>query len=207
MSENKKVYTTIFKGELEELISKSKKLPFFELRLDLSNLNFNEFKLFLEYRKDFILTIRECARFSDFERLTIYKYAVDNSIEYIDIDTNDKSFIDDLNLNHTKLILSFHDFNKTPDIETLNNYINMAKKYNADYIKISTLIKSKNDIDRLLLLKKNHNNVIFVPMGDDCAFLRAELLSKGVEFTYGAHSEDEKANVNIPTVVDILKFI
>jgi len=69
----------------------------------------------------------------------------------------------------SKLIMSFHDFRKTPKDIQIKRTVTKMKKRGADVIKIATYAKTVSDSLRILSLLENYSNrgykCIFVAMG------------------------------------------
>jgi len=70
----------------------------------------------------------------------------------IDLDTVEKNnLIFPIN-RKTKVIISFHDFKKTPSIEVFNKIIINMKKHKPDIIKIATYVRNDEDVINLTRL-------------------------------------------------------
>ncbi len=65
---------------------------------------------------------------------------------------------------NTKIIASFHDFNLTPDKETLLGKIMEAKKYGADVAKIAVMPSNLEDVLTLLGVTLEAKNTIDIPV-------------------------------------------
>lgn len=77
-----------------------------------------------------------------------YRLAIEKEVDYIDVDINlSKTFINKIkkSLNRTKLILSYHNYEKTPKLQHLLNILNYSLKISADYYKIVTYANSVID--------------------------------------------------------------
>ncbi|HYF97089.1 MAG TPA: type I 3-dehydroquinate dehydratase [Patescibacteria group bacterium] len=68
-------------------------------------------------------------------------------------------------------IISFHDYEKTPEDKELKDKINQMQSYEADILKISTFCNSKNDAIRLMKLQteliENNQKHIVLGMGEN----------------------------------------
>ena len=85
----------------------------------------------------------------------------------------------------TKLLVSWHDFKKTPKFSELKNMMNQMTKF-SNNVKIVTTAKSVNDSTRILQLysKNEKNNLIAFAMGDSGKVSRILCLYLGSPYTY-----------------------
>jgi len=177
--------------DLEKELSKYEML---ELRLDLLNLSEQEYQNIFKLDKPIIVTWRY-GKIDDAIRIKALKQAILQGANYVDIEIDSKpEFVKEMmafaKINNCKVILSFHDFNKTPDIQTLHHIINKSIDLEADYMKIACMANTKNDVARLLSLYENHQNLIAFNMGDLGKISRLASLYLGSEFTYVSMSKD-----------------
>jgi 3-dehydroquinate dehydratase type I len=85
--------------------------------------------------------------------LTKIKDILSSKIGFIDLDiTTDAKIIAYIRKNYpkTKIIISFHDFKKTPDSKILHSISSKIIKKGADIVKIATYAKSPEDSFRVL---------------------------------------------------------
>ena len=132
-----------------------------ELRVDeIRNLNKNDLKLIRERTtKEAIFTSR---------RKEIILKALDLRFDFIDIDLPLIKNFDLPKQIKSKIIISFHDFKKTPDMFQLNAIVNKIRKLKVEIIKIATKVNNNQDIKNLfkiLLNKKKNEKIIVVGMG------------------------------------------
>lgn len=124
--------------------------------------------------------------------------AVKNGAAYIDCDMNKtgistikkiKSVIKD-SKRKTKIILSHHDFQKTPSATQLEKIIKKMFAQGANIAKIATMIKTENDNKKLFFLlkkiKKTGKKVIIHGMGEKGKRARIEAAKSGSEIVYVA---------------------
>ncbi len=85
----------------------------------------------------------------------------------------------------TKLLISWHDFKKTPKFSELTNKMNQMAKF-SDNVKIVTTAKSTDDSTRVLRLysKNPKTNLIAFAMGDSGRISRILCLYLGSPYTY-----------------------
>jgi len=179
-----------------ELKNALKKSDFAEIRFDF--LKPNDVPVALELIKKQLIkcvcTLRpknEGGKFtgSENERRSIIKLIAEYNPFLVDIEFNtlqkDKKFLNDIKNSKTKILVSWHDFKKTPKMVDLNKKFRNMKKF-SNYVKIVTTAKTVNDAVRTLSLYNNDSKVKLVAfsMGEDARFTRILSLHMGSPFTY-----------------------
>ena len=173
-----------------------KKSDYTEIRLDF--LKMEQVPIALEIiKKDLnriVCTLRpktEGGKFSgtEKERISIIKLIAEYSPFLLDIEYNtlkkNKELLKYLKTTKTKLLVSWHDFKKTPKSAELKNQINQMSKFSSN-VKIVSTAKSTEDATRMLELysKKGKNNLISFAMGDAGRISRILCLYLGSPYTY-----------------------
>lgn len=100
-------------------------------------------------------------------RLDIIRHAIDLGFDYIDVEYSTLKNLK-IDKKNSKLIASFHDFEKTPPYWELTRLVFDMKQTNADIIKIATMVTKEYDLQvlyRILLSKKPSENQIIIGMG------------------------------------------
>ncbi|MFC1728625.1 type I 3-dehydroquinate dehydratase [Nanoarchaeota archaeon] len=104
------------------------------------------------------------------ERIAALQMAIELGAEYVDIESD---YFYDLKRGSTKLIVSKHNFNETPDLYTLHGEIIQKK---PDIIKIATKANDYSDCMRMLKIINNVNRqIIGVCMGEAGPVTKEEL--------------------------------
>jgi len=131
--------------------------------------------------------------------------------DYFDIDL---SLIKDFNfLNFKdKIIVSFHNFKKTPMIVTLRKIIKQMRKFNVRVIKIATMINDDQDIKNLfkiLLDKKKDEQMIIVGMGEKGKITRVvgPLLGSFLTFASTQYGESAPGQIRIEKLKKIYQAL
>ena len=92
-----------------------------------------------------------------------------------------------------KVILSFHDFKKTPEVDRMKEIILKAVKKEADYVKIIGTASSVEDNLKMLSLphfaEKNHIQIVTFAMGRKGSVSRILSPIFGAAFTFAALDE------------------
>lgn len=123
------------------------------------------------------------------ERIAILKLIAEYNPFLLDVEFNtlkkNSTLVKYLKTTKTKLLVSWHDFNKTPKMTELKNKIYQMSKFSSN-IKIVTTAKSTIDSTRILELysKKGKNNLIAFAMGDFGRISRILCLYLGSPYTY-----------------------
>jgi 3-dehydroquinate dehydratase-1 len=142
-----------------------------------------------------ILTIRSAAqggRFAgpDAERLSAFRAAIaSGSASWADIE-NDASIVDEVAAavgarDGARLIVSHHDFARTPPLDTLLEIVDRCHAIAGAIAKIATAVKTDADRQTLLeLLARRPDRTCVIGMGAS-ADLRIELAARGSLLAYG----------------------
>jgi 3-dehydroquinate dehydratase I len=123
------------------------------------------------------------------ERISIIKLISEYNPYLLDIEYNtlkkNKELVKYLKTTKTKLLVSWHDFKKTPKNTELQNKIKQMSKFSCN-VKIVSTAKSTDDSTRMLELysKKGKNNLISFAMGDAGKISRILCLYLGSPYTY-----------------------
>ena len=123
------------------------------------------------------------------ERVSILKLIAEYSPFLLDVEFNtlkkNPSLVKYLKNTNTKLLVSWHDFRKTPSTKELKNRMDKMSKFSS-YVKIVSTAKSTDDSTRMLELysRKGKNNLISFAMGDLGRISRILCLHLGSPYTY-----------------------
>ena len=126
---------------------------------------------------------------SENERKSILKLVAEYNPFLLDIEfetlRKDKKFVKSIKNSKTKILVSWHDFKKTPNLISLKKTLREMKKF-SDYIKIVTMAKTVNDATKILSLYNNisKTKLIAFSMGEEAKFTRIICLCMGSPFTY-----------------------
>tara|TARA_Y100000590_G_scaffold438743_1_gene561907 strand:+ start:456 stop:1118 length:663 start_codon:yes stop_codon:yes gene_type:complete len=123
------------------------------------------------------------------ERKSILRLIAEYNPFLLDVEFNtiqkDKKLASYLKRSKCMLLVSWHDFKKTPNESQLKAKFNKMKKF-SDVVKIVTVAKNISDASRLLSLYsiKSSNKTIAFCMGEQGKFSRILCLHLGSPFTY-----------------------
>ena len=144
--------------------------------------------------KKIVCTLRpktEGGKFSgtERERISILKLIAEYNPFLLDVEFNtmkkEKSLVKYLKTTKTNLLISGHDFKKTPNFTELKSKLNQMSKFSPN-VKIVTTAKTTDDSTRVLQLynKKGKINLIAFAMGDSGRISRILSLYLGSPYAY-----------------------
>ena len=173
-----------------------KKSDYVEIRFDF--LRTDEIPKTLEIIKEdikkVVCTLRPKSEGGKFEgieeeRIAILKLIAEYNPFLLDVEFNtikkNKELVKYLNSTKTKLLISWHDFKKTPKFSELRSIMNQMTKFSQN-VKIVTTARSVDDSTRILQLysKNRKSNLIAFAMGDNGRISRILCLYLGSPYTY-----------------------
>ncbi|MBX3044347.1 MAG: type I 3-dehydroquinate dehydratase [Candidatus Kapabacteria bacterium] len=185
--------------ELDEFEKLVDNFDLIEIRLDLFNAeNLRLFEKYLLFAEKLIITARLNGKDNIEHLISAMVKAVENRVRYIDIDINEigqfSEIIKITNKKYTNLILSYHDFDKTPNDEHIEDIISMMQAKSADIFKLCFKMNSTGDIIRTFRIYNNHKSkkIIAFNLGQDASLTRLLALQMGATFVYAALDENSK---------------
>ncbi|MBU4485869.1 MAG: type I 3-dehydroquinate dehydratase [Candidatus Delongbacteria bacterium] len=188
------IFVSISNTSIEKCIELIEKYKNVELRLDLIKPDIDDIGLLLSKSETSI-----CAYITENDSKTSLNYilkAIEFGADVVDFGLNmhseDISHAVSHAKNHeSKIMLSYHNFELTPEKEFLEGLINEAETYSPDMIKIACLCKNDHDNEKLLSLMKINDRTIPVPMGDMGKKGRLKAYFYGSPIVYAYPDEDE----------------
>jgi len=123
------------------------------------------------------------------ERISILKLIAEYNPFLLDVEFNtmkkEKSLVKYLKMTKANLLISGHDFKKTPNFTELKKKLNQMSKYSSN-VKIVTTAKTTDDSTRVLQLynKKGKISLIAFAMGDSGRISRILSLYLGSPYAY-----------------------
>ena len=174
------------RAQVQQLVEKAEMV---EIRLDLLRPSVEEVQqLFSVHGKKMIATCRQ-GYHTEVERANLLKAAIDAGCAYVDLEIDASVFFLDCLIPYAKakackLILSYHNYEETPDRESLELNIIEAKACGADIVKIATNVNTPQDMARLFALYAHYQNIIVIGMGENAKISRPASLFLGAPFTY-----------------------
>ena len=204
----------------DELIYLKKNLPgIIEYRADLNDvINIDIIKSHLkiisgELALPLLFTLRDKSEGGSFlgtdeQRHEIYSRALE-FVDAIDIESSLAEpaceIIKSAISKNILVILSYHNFDKTPENISLKKIIDSCFERGADITKIATMCDTKEEAEQLISLTLKYNNIAVVGMGKYGRVTRITAPSFGSVFTY-AFTDNKKSLIPGQLTVEELKM-
>jgi len=132
---------------------------------------------------------------SESKRLSLFKKMMPHNISAVDIELSAKTILPDLIDNaheqEKTVIVSFHNFDKTPSNMELEKILRRAKAAGADIVKIATFAKDHQDIQRLaqFTVANASQNIVTIAMGEIGSLSRLFFPALGSLLTYTTYGD------------------
>jgi 3-dehydroquinate dehydratase-1 len=122
-------------------------------------------------------------------RLQILKWAAEAGAAYVDIEIESdnefkKEIVQSAKSYGTQVIISYHNFDKTPDKQTLKDIIDNCFNDGAHIAKIACFANSKMDAARIISLLDDERPIIPLGMGKEGEITRVAAPILGAPFTF-----------------------
>jgi len=171
------------------------KADLYELRVDAME-SFDGIEKLKSFRNKLIITVRSkeeggFREISDEKRLKLFEEFMKVNPAFVDVEFKSeitKNVIELAREKKVRVIISYHDFEKTPSFEELKALLEEMKKLKADVIKIVTFAKHHLDNVRIVRLYEYEKNLIAFCMGKKGKSSRAFSLALS-PFTYASLGE------------------
>lgn len=89
------------------------------------------------------------------------------------------------------VIISYHNYERTPELDVLEDIVNQCYAQGADLAKIATHVNVNRDNSKILSLYKAPGRLVAIGMGDLGRISRIVAPFLGAEFTYASLSDSE----------------
>ena len=204
-----KIAIPIFQNTKEAVIAVAedcidKGADILEFRIDaLNNPNSKEIKEIIEeINFPMIATNRIASEGGSFkgsekERVNLLLECID-LVDYVDIELqSDDKYISSLNEGSAKTIISYHDFEKTPDLDEIY-YIVEKEKELGDIAKVAFMPQDLDDTLKVLAILSHYSNTIAISMSDLGSYTRVMASKFNSPITFAAGTD-----VTAPGQIDI----
>lgn len=146
------------------------------------------------------------------ERVKVLLDAADAGFQYVDLElttTDLQSVMRELKAKGAKIIVSQHDFKRTPDIAELRSIMDSLVRTGAGICKlVTTANKLEDNLSCLLLTSKMSKTVKLVcfAMGKNGLISRVLSPLFGAEFTYASVEKGRETASGQPTIIELKKI-
>jgi 3-dehydroquinate dehydratase I len=179
------------KTQLEALTALNPEM--LELRFDLINESSKVIMPLVRSAAKIIATCRP-GKLSREERLQLLKEAIDMGAALIDLEIeSDDEYMQELiayaKEHNTEVIISWHNFERTPEKEELEDLLEECYAKGADIAKIATFVNDESDNAKLLSLYTRKGRKVVLGMGENGKITRFAATQLGAEFTFASMGE------------------
>lgn len=174
----------------EDCMSMAGREPFVEFRFDLLELTMEQIPEVVTAANSCIATCRP-GNLDESHRLEILKTAIHSGADYVDIELESdpafsKEIIEAARLQDTAVIISYHNFDITPDMPALEQIVKDCSKAGADVVKIASQVNHSEDLRNLFKLYNRDLRMVIIGMGELGVISRIAAPMLGAEFTFAA---------------------
>lgn len=166
-----------------------------EIRIEKTGLSPEDVEKIFSMHNNLIATCRAIGQ-TDEQRAKLLKAAIDGGAKWVDIEIEASySYTHDL-VNYAKkkgckVIISYHNYDFTPDSFTLCKVVNEAMKQQADLVKVATQVNDISDNARLFCLYSQSVPMVALGMGELGKVTRVAALKMGAPFTFVSRTSEE----------------
>jgi len=176
------------KGQ-QEILTLLKGAEMAEIRIEESGLEPEEVKELFGKHPCLLATCRP-GTIPDKERMELLMNAIDGGAKWVDIEIESQQeyicqVISYARDHGCKVIISYHNYNCTPDIDYLRMIVEASHIQGADLVKVATMVKESSDNKTLLNLYSNSKiPLLAIGMGREGRSTRVKALKNGAPFTF-----------------------
>jgi 3-dehydroquinate dehydratase type I len=187
------ICASIAEKDLEVCLKAIERVEMAEIRIDLTEFNDEEIRKVFSQRKKLIATCRP-GKIKDKDRALMLKVAIESGSTYVDIEYEapevyKNNLIDFAHSHQCDVIISYHNYEKTPDLDELERIVQECYKQGADLAKIATHVNVNRDNSKIISLYKAPGRLVAIGMGDLGRISRIVAPFLGAEFTYASLNE------------------
>jgi 3-dehydroquinate dehydratase-1 len=138
-------------------------------------------------------TIAACrpGPYGDHQRLEWLKSSMNLGAHFVDVEVESteeylKEVKNHAEVNGTRVIMSYHNFQETPGYEQLVHQLELCFERGGDIAKLATMVHSLEDLLHLIRLYENPGRKVVIGMGEMGRILRLTAPYLGAEFTFAS---------------------
>jgi 3-dehydroquinate dehydratase I len=183
-----------------------------EIRIDLLQLTENELVDLVKVGKKVVATCRKNERFSDSERIKWLKIAIEAQADYVDIEYEaPKDFknqvIEVAKQHNCDVIISYHNFEKTPELDELKKIVTESFQMGANVAKLATMANDRMDNVKMLSLYEEDKRLVAICMGNLGKISRILAPYFRAEFTFAALVKQQGTAPGQLTKIELVDMI
>jgi 3-dehydroquinate dehydratase I len=166
------------------------KLEIAEIRIDLAEWSDEEIKKIFSLRKKLIATCRP-GKYTPEETAARLKTAIAAGATFVDVEYEaPEPYREDLitfaHAHQCDVIISYHNYERTPEMDELEQIVENCYRFGADLAKIATQVRVNRDNSKILSLYKAPGRLVAIGMGELGKISRIVAPFLGAEFTYAS---------------------
>jgi 3-dehydroquinate dehydratase-1 len=187
------ICASISEKDIKKCIGSINKVDMAEIRIDLAEFDNEEIKKVFSSGKKLIATCRP-GKIRDEERVEMLKIAIESGATYVDIEYEASEaykadLIEFAHKHQCDVIISYHNYDRTPELDELELIVHNCYQQGADLAKIATHVNVNRDNSKILSLYKAPGRLVAIGMGDLGRISRIVAPFLGAEFTYASLSD------------------
>jgi 3-dehydroquinate dehydratase I len=167
------------------------KIGFAEIRMDRMPLSLDDVRTIFSHPATLIATYRP-SHVDDCTRRSYLFAAIDSGASYVDVEVDSdnaykQEIVEKARSKGCKVIISFHDYEKTPEEEELKSIVSLCFREGAQIVKVACRVNVPADNGRLLGLFGQEDlkgRLIVVGMGEKGRITRVAATYLGSPFTF-----------------------
>jgi 3-dehydroquinate dehydratase-1 len=208
------ICVSLAEESLEGCLSALEDVEFAEIRLDRTRLSLEEVKRLFSSHKQMIATCRP-GGLGDRVRSDLLVAAIESGAAYVDVEIEaEPSYRERIVIKARsrgcKVIVSFHDYEKTPSRRELEAALAECFRIGADIAKMACTARCDMDNARLLGLLDRSEKVIVIGMGEKGRITRIVAPLLGSPFTFASlrpGMETAKGQIDRETLRDLIETV
>jgi 3-dehydroquinate dehydratase-1 len=184
------ICASIIEKDVEKCIAAIHKVDMAEIRIELTEFSNEEIRKVFSIGKKLIATCRP-GKIKDAERVEMLRIAIESGATYVDLEYEataeyKNDLIDFAHKHQCDAMISYHNYERTPELDELEQIVQNCYSQGADMAKIATHVNVNRDNSKILSLYKAPGRLVAIGMGDLGRISRIVAPFLGAEFTYAS---------------------
>lgn len=209
-----KICVSLAERTADECVAALKCVDFAEVRLDSMSVTADDVAHIFSSHSALIATCRPGGR-TDAERKELLIAAIEAGAKFVDVELeSDEQYRNAIvtlaRARGCRVIVSFHDYEKTPERQALERLVSSCFQSGADIAKIACVVQSQRDAARLLSLLDTARHVVVAGMGKHGRAMRLIAPLLGSPFTYASFApgkETADGQIDRETLEELLQVL